>query len=369
MTAWCVEYVPNFPQFSRTPQAFHDFTVHACYPSGLSGTHTRRLQLNRKSANNLKRTIRGIHGMIARFTLCLAALLAWSAALAQENERRQAVSALGRLEPEHGIIRVSASSTPEAILGAILVKLHVEEGDDVEKGQLMAVTDTAAVLEAQVIESTAGLEFAEREVEAARSKAAEACVRADVAGREAERRGRLHAQGVAGEEEADSARGEAEAKRASCASASTLVRLSETGVEVARARLNRVQAEMERSYIRAPSDGRVLDIIVRPGELIGEDGILELGRISRMYAIAEVYETDIRYVRTGQRATIRSAALSEDLEGTVERIRQKVEKQDQIGTDPAARKDARIIEVAILLDDSGPAAGLTYLQVDVVIHP
>ena len=40
-----------------------------------------------------------------------------------------------------------------------------------------------------------------------------------------------------------------------------------------------------------------------------------------------------------------------------------------IGTDPAARKDARIVEVTIALDDSGPAASLTNLQVDVVIHP
>jgi HlyD family secretion protein len=277
--------------------------------------------------------------------------------------------ALGRLEPEHGIVNVSASSTPEAILGAILVELHAEEGDDVKKGQLLAVTDTAAVMQALVGEGEASLEFSEREVEAARSKAMEACVRADVAAREAERRARLHARGVAGEEEADSARGEAEARKASCASASTTIRLAETGVAVARAHLNRVKAELQRSYIHAPFDGRVIAVGVRPGELIGEFGILELARIDRMYAIAEVYETDIRYVKTGQSATISSAALEQDLTGSVKSIRQKVEKQDEIGTDPAARKDARIIEVAIQLDDSAPAAGLTNLQVDIVIHP
>jgi HlyD family secretion protein len=289
-----------------------------------------------------------------------------TAAMAQE---RQAVSALGRLEPEHGIVRVSAPSTPEAILGAVLVELKVEEGDDVEAGQLLAVTDTAAVLEALARESEVGLEFAQREVETARSQATEACVRADVATREAERRTRLHAQGVAGEEEADSARGEAEARRASCASATTAVGLAETGVEVARARLARVEAELQRSYVRAPMAGRVLEISVRPGELIAEAGVLELGRVDRMYAIAEVYETDIRFVSVGQRAVVRSPALEQELGGTVKAIRQKVEKQDEVGTDPAARKDARIVEVAILLDDSGPAAGLTNLQVDVIIQP
>jgi len=295
----------------------------------------------------------------------LAALLVAGSSLAQE---RQAVSALGRLEPEHGIIRVSASSTPEATLGGLLVELLVEEGADVKAGDLLAVTDTAAVMEAQAKEAEVGVEYAEREVEAARSKAMEACVRADVAANEAERRARLHAQGVAGEEEADSARGEAEAMKASCASASTAIRLSETGVDVARARLNRIQTEWQRSLIRAPIDGRVIDIKVRPGEFIGEAGILELARINRMFAIAEVYETDIRWVKTGQRATISSAALEQDATGTVKYIRQKVQKQDEIGTDPAARKDARIIEVEIELDDSGPLAGLTNLQVEVMIH-
>lgn len=296
----------------------------------------------------------------------LLLLLAGENALAQEQ---QAVSALGRLEPVHGIIRVSSSSTPQSILGGLVMELRVKEGDDVSKGDVLAVTDIAPVLEAMVGEAKAGIWYAEKEVEASRSKATEACVRADVAAREAERRARLHAQGVAGEEEADSARGEAEARKASCASASTAVGLSETGVAVAQAHLKRVQAELKRSNVYAPVDGRVIEILARPGEMVTEDGVLELAQVGSMFAIAEVYETDIRRVQTGQRATISSDALEEELGGVVKNIRQKVQKQDEIGTDPAARKDARIIEVAIELDDSAPAAGLTNLQVDVVIHP
>jgi len=44
-----------------------------------------------------------------------------------------------------------------------------------------------------------------------------------------------------------------------------------------------------------------------------------------------------------------------------------VQKQDQIGTDPAARKDARIVEVEIALDDSRPVVNLTNLQVEIEI--
>jgi HlyD family secretion protein len=111
----------------------------------------------------------------------------------------------------------------------------------------------------------------------------------------------------------------------------------------------------------------VLDILAQPGEFIGLTGILELGRVDRMYAIAEVYETDIGRVAIGQKAQISSDALAEPLTGKVEFIHLKVAKQDEIGTDPAARKDARIIEVDILLDKPEKAASLTNLQVDIVI--
>lgn len=307
--------------------------------------------------------------MSDRILLGLALLFSCGVLTAEDSQHGQSVAALGRLEPEHGIIRVAAPSTPEAILGAVLTDLRVGEGDEVRQGDLLAVTDTAAVLEALVAESAARQRLAERNVEAVRSQAMEACVRADVAAREAARRARLHARGVAGEEEAERARGEAEARKASCASMSTAVRQAETGVEVARATLARVQAELQRSYIRAPTTGVVLKIITREGELIGERGILELGQVGQMHAIAEVYETDIRRVKPGQRATVRSPALPHELTGRVESIAHKVARQEEVATDPAARKDARIIEVDVRLDDSGPAASLTNLQVDVLIHP
>ena len=312
--------------------------------------------------------------MIFRVNLCLwlwlVSLAAAPVCAAQESppDPARSVSALGRLEPEHGIVKVSASSMPQATLGGVLAELHVDTGDDVEAGQLLAATDTAAVMEALVSEAEAGLAYARQEVDARRSQATEACVRADVAAREAERRARLLEQGVAGEEEAESARGEAEARKAACASAAAAVALAETGVEVAQARTNRARAEADRSYIRAPFAGRVLDVKARPGEFVGEQGVLELGRVDRMLAIAEVYETDIGLVAVGQRASVSSPALERTLSGTVRAIRPKVAKQDEIGTDPAARKDARIVEVEILLDDPEPAAGLTNLQVDVVIQ-
>jgi HlyD family secretion protein len=121
--------------------------------------------------------------------------------------------------------------------------------------------------------------------------------------------------------------------------------------------------------VRSPIEGQVLEIHAREGERVGAEGIVELGRTQAMYAVAEVYETDIGRVRVGQRARITSPALVRDLEGEVERIGLKIGKKDVLGTDPVDDADARVVEVEIRLLEPALAARLTNLRVDVVIGP
>jgi HlyD family secretion protein len=289
--------------------------------------------------------------------------------LPAQPDGQRAVSALGRIEPQGGIIRVGSASMPDANSGAVLAQLLVAEGDRVAAGQLLATTDTSTVLGARAGKAEAELELAVRAAEAAHSKADEACVLAEVAAQEAGRRSNLLERKLASQEETEQAEGEAQAGRASCVAARATASVAEAAIDVARSDLQVRQAEFQRSRITAPVDGMVLDLVARPGELIGLGGVLELGAVERMVAVAEVYETDIRRVRKGQRARVTSDALAEALTGTVDFIALKVNKQDEIGTDPAARKDARIIEVEILLDDPGPVVALTHLQVEVVIEP
>ena len=290
-------------------------------------------------------------------------------AVAVPHDRVEGVSALGRIEPEHGVVQVAAPSTPQAILGSIVSRLLVKAGDDVTAGQVLAETDTTAVEQAGVMVAKAELELAERESEVAVGEEQEACSRADVAERTSKRRAKLLRSGVTSDEEADVAAGDARALSGSCAAARIATKAAASKVNVARARQQLAETELERTYVRAPVDGRVLRIVRRPGELVDLDGVVKLGHISRMYAIAEVYETDVRRVRIGQKATVTSRALAGPLSGVVEFVRLEVRKQDATGTDPAARKDARIVEVEVLLDDPKPVAGLTNLQVEVVFHP
>jgi HlyD family secretion protein len=278
------------------------------------------------------------------------------------------VAALGRIEPENGIIIISAPSTPESTAGSLIAKLHVAEGDTVKVGQLLAETGSAGVAKALIIETEKEYEFAVRQFDADNSIADAACVQADTAKSEAVRREKLLSQGLAPAEEVEQAQGFAKSLRASCQSARVSATAGEMAIEVAKARLERRKAEYERKMIYSPINGMVLQVNAYPGEFVHLDGILELAAVENMYAVAEVYETDIRRVHIGQKARVSSDALEEKLTGKVTYIHAKVQKHDAIGTDPAARKDARIIEVDVLLDNPQAVRRLTNLQVEIVLE-
>lgn len=277
------------------------------------------------------------------------------------------VAALGRIEPYGGIVRVAAASTPDAMSGAILSRLLVDRGSDVTAGQLLAEVDTAALARNRIVEARAELETAKRDATASVSLADEACVLADVAAKRSKRKQDLLGRGLASSEDAEQAKGDADAGVASCKARRASASVAQSRISAATARVTRFETELERSFVRAPFAGRVIDVRRRPGEIVGMEGVLELARVDQMQAVAEVFEADVRRVRVGQRALVRSPALPQDLTGTVTRIRPKVQKIDQIGDDPVARKDARIVEVEIKLDDGRAAANLSNLQVEVEI--
>ena len=71
-------------------------------------------------------------------------------------------------------------------------------------------------------------------------------------------------------------------------------------VELARAELDqamvaseRVRADYELTLVRSPIAGEVLAVNSRPGEVVGPDGIVEIGDLGHMIVVAEVYATDV----------------------------------------------------------------------------
>jgi HlyD family secretion protein len=244
-------------------------------------------------------------------------------ALAPPGPQRDRVAALGRLQPKDGVRVIAGPAQAVAVVGELLV----DEGDAVRAGQVIARLDDAELREAAVQRAEARVANAKAEL--ARN---------------------------------------AQLREGAVISVSLHEKLK-LEHDVALADLRLARAELARVQVRSPIDGQVIDVHARAGERVGPEGILELGETQAMYAVAEVYETEVGAIALGALAEVASPALSRTLHGTVDRIAMRVRKQDVLGTDPAARTDARVVEVEVRLDaaDAAVAAPLTHLQVEVSI--
>jgi HlyD family secretion protein len=236
------------------------------------------------------------------------------------------VSSLGRLEPENGVVQLAGPSGG-GLTGAVMKSLEVAEGDWVESGQVVARLDSYNLRKAEVARLEAILTNARNEI--TRQK--------DLAKRSLTSTANLDA--------------------------------AQMGLDIALADFAAAEASLELSVVRSPLRAQVLEILAYPGERVGPEGIMELGRTDRMYAVAEVYETDITKIKVGQLAKVRMSAMDTELTGKVERISLKVGRLDAVGTDPIAKTDARVVEVFILLDDSAAVSRFTNMQVKVEIQP
>jgi len=337
-----------------------------------------------------------------------------------------AVAALGRLEPQGEVIRLSA---PGSQAGVRVAKLLVNKGDRVRRGQIVAILDSydtrlAALEKArkQVLVAQASLNQVKAGAKAGDISAQQATIarleaelngetsaqQATIARIEAELRNaesenqryqQLYKEGAISSSDSD-AKGlrvetvqqqlneakaslnrtvetiqkqlsEAKAKLKSVAEVRpTDVQAAQADVDSAIASVKQAQADWDLSIVRSPLSGQILKINTWPGEIIGTIGIADLGRTQQMYVVAEVYETDIKKVRLGQSATITSDAFSGKLRGTVTDIGLQVGKQNILSNNLQSDTDNKIVDVKIRINnlaDNTQVAALTELQVQVLI--
>ncbi|MBW4563653.1 MAG: ABC exporter membrane fusion protein [Mojavia pulchra JT2-VF2] len=349
-----------------------------------------------------------------------------SASLSTNNYGNNAVSAQGRIEPQGKVIRLSASNS----LGTIKIdKLLVKEGDRVTSNQVVAVLDQyhrllaalkqaqqqVKVAQANLAKVKAGAKSGEINAQKAQVYRLQAQIlgerrtqQANIARLQAQlsnaqtefrRFQMLYKEGAVEASTFDSKRLELQTAREQLKEAkanlnqteetlrqqineakATLNQIAEvrpTDVQAAQAEVKsaiaaveKAQAELNLTYVRAPQDGQILKIYTYPGEIIGNEGIADMGQTDQMFVVAEVYETDVSRVRNGQQATITSEAFPGELHGTVTQVSLQVRRQAMFSTDPIADVDRRVVEVKIRLHptDTKKVTGFTNLQVEVVIN-
>ncbi len=117
----------------------------------------------------------------------------------------------------------------------------------------------------------------------------------------------------------------------------------------------------------------VLKVFVRAGEFITQTPIVQLGDLSQMVCVAEVYEADVKELAVGQKVTLRSPAFSGPfasggIQGRVQRIGSLIASPGLANRNPLAPADRSVVEVRIEITDQGAiehAAKRVGLQVTV----
>ncbi|MBI4371673.1 MAG: efflux RND transporter periplasmic adaptor subunit [Elusimicrobia bacterium] len=286
-------------------------------------------------------------GALAAGAAALAAAIGTAALLRTRAERAASspgtapagIGCLGRLEPDGGVIRVSAPALDGQ--PPLVAKIAVREGDWVRAGQELALLRSAPELEAALRRSEAQEALARSELDNARSE---------------------HRRYAALHETKDVSSSELDGRRLALESAQA--RLQAAAADVAYQR-----AKREAGLVRAPRDGRVLKIHAKAGEAVDSQGVLELGDTTRMVVMAEVYETDAARVQVGAAADVDGGILPRRLEGTVEQVGAVISRGTTLSSDPAAFSDSRVVKVKIRLPESDALAKLVGGEVAVVIRP
>ncbi len=249
----------------------------------------------------IKKRVAWVIGIMA--IVAVAAFFAWK--YIEGRRGRVIASANGRIEATE--VNIAAKYAGR------IVKEFVDQGDYVTKGEVVAKKDTD-VLQAQLREAQAKVQEAQSTITAKRSKLAEneskkAAAQADVIKRQAElwaakkradRTAVLAGRASVSQQEADddkarvqaydaaisAAKAQVTAADAAIATARSEVLEAESSYQAAVATVQRIQADIDETDLKAPVDGRIQYREAQPFEVVQAGG-----RVLNMIDLNDVYMT------------------------------------------------------------------------------
>ena len=197
-----------------------------------------------------------------------------------------------------GNVRARRKVDISSDISARVTELLIDEGEDVEEGQVLLRLDPSRY-EAAVNRSQANL---------MQSRAAVAQSRANFvrAERDADRKESLWSRDslLVSRQEVENARTDLEVQQ-------SLFQSAEFGVSQARAALDEAQDQLSKTVIKAPMAGRVTRLNVEQGETVivgtmNNPGslVLTVSDLTVMEVVLEVDETDVPQITLGDRATV-----------------------------------------------------------------
>jgi HlyD family secretion protein len=294
-----------------------------------------------------------------------------------------AASATGRVEPKDGEVRIASE------VGGKIVEVLAKTNDQVKAGDLLLRLDdadyytkiAAAAAEAGVRErerseeQATGLALDRRNAEDAVAKAHRDVFVAHEAFDAAYRSAKTD---KGSEDAVETARKDLASKEDALTDAKNklaeidakpgmpLPQRLESSLALARSDLTSAELALERTRIRAPADGTVLNVLAKVGETAvpsPDSALVVFGDMSSLRLRAEVEERDAAKVHVGQRVVVKADAFPDKtFDGTVTSISQSLGAPRIATRGPRRPNDVEVVEVMVDLDGHPPL--FTGMRVD-----
>jgi len=284
---------------------------------------------------------------------------------------RWVAAAPGRVEPKGGLIRIGAPQVGR--ISDVLVSVN----DTIEEGELLVRLDDAEYrAKLAAAETETGSRLRERDNASLSSSRADVRKGEDevydaersVTGARIELDSMLRARrkGEASKRDVDDARRRLDDAQARLKAARTKVARAqaksdvaepsriESALSAARSDVAIADALLDKTRIRSPRLGTVLEVNAKDGEIVAptpELSLIVIGDLSSLRVKTEVSEADISKIKVGQRAYVKTIAFpGKEFSGKVSEIAPLLSSPKQGGRGPRRPTDVDVLEVTIDLD-------------------
>jgi len=159
---------------------------------------------------------------------------------------------------------------------------------------------------------------------------------------------------------------EMESREHQCAAATQAVKAARAELEQARQEMTAASARSQRAVARArrvvessvlsaPSQGTILDVPARVGEM-ARDVLVEMADLSEIHVIADVFEGDLLKLKVGATGTVESPSLASPIQGKVIAVSRDIDRQ------------TKTAPVTMRMDNADALRSLLGLEVQVTLR-
>lgn len=248
----------------------------------------------------------------------------------ERRDLQRVVASSGRIAP---LVTVEVGSQ----LSGQIQEINADFNDAVSAGDLLARIDPQT-FQTRVQEAQASLEVARAQVSVAEANVQRALSELNAAERAFARAESLRERGTFSEAQYDSAQTAFESARAGLAVSRANLRNSQATLQQRTANLESAQVDLERTFIRSPIDGVVIDRQIDEGQTVAASFnapvlFLIAQDLSRIQIEAEIDEADIGQIDEGQQVTFDVDAYpDQEFTGEVVQVRLAANDEQNVVT-------------------------------------